>query len=127
MSSSTECLQLTWPPIQWVPALRVKWLGCEAHHSIPHQCPDQEAVELYLCFPCMSSWHAQDSFTHATALPNINIAMTVKAMFKYMCIVFGSDLNPHSTSLMMTVKYNFSFQFFPTDTVSSTMFCYNDK
>jgi hypothetical protein len=70
-------------------------------------------VELYLCFPCMFSCHAQDSCTFATALPNTNIAMTVKSMFKYLCIVFGSDLNPNSTSLMMTVKYNFYFQFSP--------------
>lgn len=100
------------PPIQWVLALRVKWLGCEAHHSIPHQCKDQEAVEQYLYFSCMSSCHVQNSFTLATALPSNNIAMTVKAMFKYLCTVFGS-VNPHSTSLMMTVKYNFLFQFSP--------------
>ena len=62
-----------------------------------------------------------------TALPNINISMTVKTIFKYSCMAFGSDLNPHSTSLMMTVNYNFSFQFSPFDTVSTTMFCYNDK
>jgi hypothetical protein len=52
----------------------------------------------------MSSCHAQHSFALATALPNINIPMTVKAVFKYLCIVFGNDWNPHCTSLMMTVK-----------------------
>jgi hypothetical protein len=75
----------------------------------------------------MSSCHAQNSSTLATALPNIHIAMTVKAKFKYLCTVFGSDLNPHSTFLMMTVMYNFLFQFFPFDIVPTTVFYYNDK
>jgi hypothetical protein len=75
----------------------------------------------------MSSCHAQDSFILASAFSNINIAMTVKATFKYWCTAFGSNLNPHLTSLMMTLKYNFSSQFFPLYTASATTYCDSDK
>jgi hypothetical protein len=33
--TSRLALQLIWPPIQQILALDVKWLECDAHHSIP--------------------------------------------------------------------------------------------
>jgi hypothetical protein len=66
-------LGLTQPPIQQVPgdlSQGVKWLGCEADHSLPSSAKVKECMELYLHSASMPSWHGaqlkkkhRDNFT----------------------------------------------------------------
>jgi hypothetical protein len=69
-TASTTALELTQPPIQWVPgalSLGVKRPGREADHSPPSSAEVKECVELYLTFPRTLSWSG-DQFKKAQGL-----------------------------------------------------------